>query len=241
MRMVSAHNKKASFPKRVVTVLIGVALLLFLIHLVLKYVSIVMFDQQHGFLFELSNRFDVNDENSVPQWFSQILFLFIGSSALLASYLQTDKSSKRFWLSIGVIGFLLSLDDVATLHEFSLQMIHNTYFLGSEPSFFTNAWWLLMPVVLCVAALLSLWAWRVLPRRTVLLLVLGGSVYIFGKILMDSVANDVADLFLESGIVQGVEKIFQYSGSSIVLYAILDYLSDHHSEVIQKAISQLKH
>lgn len=220
--------------------LIITSLIIFCIHLVLKFVSIVVFNEQHGFLFELSNRFDMNDENSVPQWFSQVIFLLIGVSALLAAYLQIKKAAKRLWLAIGVIGVLLSLDDVAALHEFILQSIHNTFFLDTKPTFFINAWWLILPVVLIVAGLLTWYAWRLLPRRTILLFIIGGSVFLVGKVVIDSIANNVSDLFLERGVAQGTEKVFQYIGISIFLYANLNYLEAYHSKKIQKAIAQLR-
>jgi hypothetical protein len=232
--------KAKTYPGKVLRTLVLTALVLFSVHVILKYVSIVMFEQKHGFLFELSNRFDVNDENSVPQWFSQIIFLLIGASAFLAARLQKVRSSRRLWLTIGIVGVVLSLDDVATLHEFILQSLHNTFFLDVSPTFLINAWWIFLPLVLVPAVFLAWWSWRVLPRRTVLLLVAGGVVFVAGKILMDSLANNVTDLFLESGLVQGVEKLFQYTGSSIVLYAVLDYLSAHHSTKIKKALAQLR-
>jgi len=215
-------------------------LIIFVFHVALKYLSIEVYDQQHGFLFELSNRFDVNDENSVPQWFSQIIFLLIGVSAFLAARFQTVKTSRRLWLAIGFIGLILSLDDVATLHEFVLQSIHNTYFLDISPNLFVNAWLILIPVVLVIAAILAWWNWTLLPRRTFMLLVLGGSIFIIGKVMMDSLANVVDDLFFESGITQGAEKFFQYIGSSIVLYANLQYIEEYHGGRVKKALSYLK-
>ena len=57
------------------------------------------------------------------------------------------------------------------------------------------------------------YSWKLLPRRMVILFVLGGSVFIIGKLLCDSFLNNVSDLFLEPGIVQGIDKVFQYVGS----------------------------
>lgn len=232
--------RSGEFSAKVFRALLLSATALFVIHLTLKFVSIVLFDEKHGFLFELSNRFDVNDENSVPQWFSQMLFLLIAATAFLASRLQTQKAAKKLWLVLAFVGAVLSLDDVATLHEFILQTIHNTYFLDTSPTFFINAWWLFLPVVMIICGFLAWTAWRVLPRRTTLLMVTGGLVFVLGKVIMDSIANSVGDLFLERGLIQGGEKLFQYSGSAIVVYANLDYLQKHHSKKITAALSRLK-
>ncbi len=232
--------KNKQFPEKTLYILLVITLVLFGIHLLLKYISIQIFNQEHAFLFELSNRFDVNDENSVPQWFSQLIFLFIAAGSFLSAYVQKTKAPRRLWTVIGVVGLLLSLDDVATLHEFTLQFLHITFFADAEATFFVNAWWLLLPIVLVIAGVLAWYGWKLLPRRTIITIVIGGTVFLAGKILMDSIANNVDDLFLERGLVQGIEKIFQYTGSSIVLYGILDYLRNHHGKKIKKAVRQLR-
>ena|GEM_PF-2018597 len=227
-------------PKRVLFALICISLLLFVIHVVLKYISIVVFDEKHGFLFELANRFDMNDESSVPQWFSHMLFLSVGISGFLAGYMQTKPAARKVWYSIGVLGVLLSIDDVATLHEFALQTIHNTFYLNEAPSFFINAWWLILPVLLVPAGLIAYWGWKHLPHKTIYILIAGGLVFVLGKILMDSLANDVTDFFINQGPIQGIEKLFQYLGLSVVLFAILKYLDENHSAKVKQALTQLR-
>ncbi len=214
--------------------------MLFVVHVVLKYVSIVIFDEKHGFLFELSNRFDVNDENSVPQWFSQMLFLLIGVTALLAGFMEKVRDTKKLWYILAVVGFVLSLDDVATLHEFILQSIHNTYLLDTQPTFLLSAWWVLLPLVLLGSGFLAWRAWTTLPRRTVMLMIAGGLLFVIGKTITDSFANNVSDLFMERGVVQGLEKVFQYTGSILVLFANLDYLERYRTKSITAAMNALK-
>lgn len=232
--------KLKAFPGRILIGFLITALILFCIHIGLKFISIVIFDEKNGFMFELSNRFDVNDENSVPQWFSQMIFLCIATSAALAGYLARIKIVRRLWYAMAILGLLLSVDDVATLHEFVLQAIHNIFFLNRESSFFLNAWWLFLPFALIPAVVLAWFSWKHLPRRTVALIILGGSVYVAGKITMDSLSNGVTGLFIDRGVIQGMEKIFQYSGSSIVLFAILDYLHLHHAAQIKSAVKRLR-
>ncbi len=233
-------KSKKSYSNRVFWYLIAATLAIFFVHTLLKYISVEIYNEQHGSLFELSARFDVNDENSAPQWFSQMLFLMIGVFSLFAAYLQDKKSNKYFWAVIGALGLLLSFDDVSTMHEFVLQNIHNTFFLDTSPTFLINAWLVILPFVLVIGAGLAYWGWQVLPRRTFVLLVVGGLVYVLGKIAMDSISNDVSDMFLDRGVMQGLEKVFQYTGSSIVLYAVIDYLETNYGNRIERAINHLK-
>lgn len=230
----------APLSRRIFKLLVLTALLLIIVHIVLKFVSIELFHERHGFLFELSNRFDGNDENSVPQWFSQFVFLLIAGGAGIAAYLQTVKNRRILWGVIAVLGLLLSLDDVATLHEFVLQTLHNTFFLDTTPSFVRNAWLLVLPAVLAAGVLIAWWASKALPRKTALWLIVGGAVYVIGKVFMDSLANLTDDRFLDAGIAQGLEKLFQYIGSVLVFYAVTVYLETYHGPAIARAMRQFK-
>lgn len=238
--MKAIKKDSSPYATKILFTLITGVFIIFLIHIALKFISVVIFKEQHGSFYELSARFDVNDENSVPQWFSQLLFLAVGLSSFLAAYLNTQRSARTFWSVVGSIGVILSLDDVATLHEYLLQNLHNTFFLDTKSSFFVNAWLLLLPFLLLIGAALAWWASRVLPRRTMVIIVIGGASYILGKIFMDSLANNVNDMFIDRGIMQGLEKLFQYGGISLVLYGVLDYLERQHGDAIQRAIRQLK-
>lgn len=225
---------------RMLYALLLAAITLIIAHITLKFVSIELFSNQHGFLFELSNRFDGNDENSVPQWFSQFMFLLIAGSSGLAAYLQSETSKRIMWGVFAVVALLLSIDDVATLHELLLQSLHNIFFVDTAPSFLRNAWLLLLPLILLIAGWLAWWAWKLLPRRTTWWLLVGGVVYVFGKILLDSLANLTDDLFLDAGIAQGLEKLFQYVGSVIIFYAIVSYLEVNYHKPLSRAVKELR-
>ncbi len=232
---------KKSQATRLLWALISVAVVIVLVHVVLKYVSVVLFNEQHGFFFEFSNRFDLNDENSVPQWYTQALFLAVSVSAFLAAYLADKKSDRWLWGLIAVIGLVMSIDDVATLHEFVLQSLHNTFFLDTAPSLVTNAWLLLLPLILGALVWLGFKAWRAFPRRTTILLLAGGAIFVIGAVLVDSFTNVLLPRsFAGQGVAGAVEGGLQILGTIIVLYAIVDYLEKYHSNAIAAALKQLK-
>lgn len=234
----SVPKKKAM---KILWLLLGLALAVITMHIVLKYISVVMYEEKHGFLFELSNRFDLNDENSVPQWITQALFLAMALGAGLAAYLAKKVSERRLWALIAVGGLLLSLDDVATLHEFILQSLHNTFFLDMPSTFFRNAWFVLLPFVLVAFVWLSVAVVRNLPRRTTIILIAGGMVYLCGAILIDSLANTVAERsFAGQGIYGGIEGGLQLIGSSLFLYGIVDYVEQRHGASIARALKRLR-
>lgn len=212
-----------------------------LTHILLKYVSVVMYNDKHGFFFELSNRFNLNDETSIPQWISHIYFLIIAGSAWLAGRLSADKNKKIVWYIIAGVGVLMSMDDAATLHEFALQSIHNTFFLDTSPSLLSNAWLVLLPFVLLVLGWLAYLVFKTLPMRTALLFTLGGTVFLVGAIFVDSLANTIPELdFLNQGVLAAIEGGVQLLGLSLIIYTIVEYLEQHHQKQLAKAWNSLK-
>lgn len=221
--------------------LLAISLALFVVHLGLKYISVVIYQEKHGSLFELSNRFDMNDESSVPQWFTLAGFLAIALGAFMAAFLAKRADVRRLWGAIAVIALLLSVDDVATLHEYVLQTLHNSLFLDTAPTFIRNAWFVLMPVVLLISGWLFVQAVRLLPRRTMLSLAIGSIIFLVGAVLFDSVANTLPPRsFAEQGIAAGIEGWLQLIGLSVLIYAICDYLEKQHGKTITGVLKQLK-
>lgn len=226
---------------KLLTVWIAVSLVLFFVHLAFKYVSVVGHQEQHMVIFELSNRFDMNDENSVPQWFTLVSFLTITVGAWLASRLSTGSAKRQLWALISLIALLLSIDDASAIHESALGILHLTFFDDLPATFTRNAWFLILPLVLIGCIWLLATAARLLPRRTTILLVAGGSVFLVGAILFDSVANMFpARSFAGQGVVAGMEGFLQMIGLSVLVYAIADYLETHHGRLLATALKKLK-
>lgn len=225
----------------ILKLLLTTCMALVLIHIVLKYVSVVVYNEQHGFLFELSNRFDMNDESSVPQWFSQALFLGIGALAGAAAYLAESQSVRRLWFFIAVIGVLLSADDVATLHEFVLQSLHNVFFADMASTLLHNTWLVILPFILFGLALLFYWAVRLLPRRTVVFMMTASVIFLFGAVGVDSLANTVPDRsFAGQGVLGAIEGGLQAAGISVFVFTVADYLERHHIATIRRALKSLR-
>ena len=232
---------KRSFAGRALLVLLGIAAVLLAAHGVTQYLNLEVYQEKQGQVFELSNRLDVDDEVSLPTWFSQFLLLAIGCSSLLVARLETKKSHKKAWRFIGIIGILSSIDEVASIHELVLQTAHLLYYGEVIPTAAMNAWWLLLPFILGAGLLLLRWLYHVLPRKTWWLFFFGGSMYVIGAAGFELLSNDfVKTSFMYQGIMTGVEEMFEMFGSMVVLYAVLKYLETHHSDKIRRALTALK-
>ncbi len=227
---------------RRITLYLGLAIAaMVIVHLILQYLNMDVFYQQNGPVYELSNRFDLDDESSVPTWFSQVLFLLISASAFLASIMESSLPRRNIWRLIALGTLIFSIDEIATLHEFTLQTVHVLFFGESSPTGLSNAWLLLLPFVLAIGLWLIWQIARHFPRKMIIQFALAGSVFIFGAVFVDILASTVArDTFLNQGIIVAVEETFELVASLIVLYAILRYIETENHAKLSKAWSQIK-
>lgn len=229
------------YSTKILVALISLALVLFCLHVGLKYVSVVGHNEKHAVLFELSARFDMNDENSVPQWFTATAFIGISLCSALAGYMSKKRSVRSLWLAVSIVALLLSLDDVATLHEFALQIMHIGLFGEQQASVLQNAWLIFIPFVLLGLIWLAYTSLKYLPKRTTVRILSGGIIYFVGAIVVDSLVNTVPDRsFAGQGVLSGIEGGLQLIGLYVFLYAVIDYLEINHGKAMRSALTRLR-
>lgn len=60
---------------------------------------------------------NINGEANLPAWWNSALLMTIGFGALAARAFETERPARRAWLTVAVAALLLSLDEIAGLHE----------------------------------------------------------------------------------------------------------------------------
>ena len=132
--------------------------------------------------------FDVREEVSVPTWFSTINLLV--SSCLLFCmfflYKNSGKSKNQYWLYLAILFLLLSVDEVAGLHN---KPGYLAWYIGLPHEIFRSHAWLpfgILFVILVGAALIPFL--RSIDFRLALLMVLSGLVFVSGTIGFEFVA-----------------------------------------------------
>jgi len=232
---------KKPIATKILFILLSIGFLLFLTHLVLQYLNIVIHYQQVGSIYELSNRFDLDDESSVPTWFSQALFLVLSVVAFFAAYLQTEKSKKFTWSVIGLIGLIFSIDEVASLHEYVLQLIHVQFFQDSTATAYDNAWLFVAPFLIVIFGWLVWVMSRSLPKRTVMLFALSGVLILTGAVFIDLLAVvEERETFLNQGVIVSLEELLEILGVIIAVYATVDFLERRHKQAISESLRALR-
>ncbi len=243
--MHSPHPEHTStdtpFARKVLFVLLGVILFSVAMHALLQSLNWYVYFQQNGQLYELSNRFDFDDESSVPTWIAQALFLAISATAFIAAYVQKFTAPRRLWVFIGTVSLLFSLDEVASLHEYALQTLHVVAYQDAKPTEYANAWLLVLPFLTLIAGWVTWKIWLHFPKKTLVLFVISGLVFISGAVLIDLFTSVVdRETFLHQGILVGIEETAELLGTSVALYAIIQYLESHYGQRFSAALKQLK-
>jgi hypothetical protein len=234
-------TSKKSFAFRLFVGLLVLTFFLFAVHLILQYLNLEVYDEKAGQFFELTNRFDLDDESSFPTWVSQFMLIIISLGAGLAAYIEKKVSVRRVWAIVSAVALLGSIDEVSTLHESILQAIHVLFFKDSDSSGLANAWVIITPVVLFIVAIFIYSAIKVLPNRTIKLFIYALVPYLLGSIVIDLLTvSDLATTgFFDQGLMVGIEEALEILGLSIGIYAVADYLETHHKKRITESINHL--
>src|SRR5215204_3994875 len=113
---------------------------------------------QEGYLQPL-RIFDVGEERSIPTWFESIQFLLCSillAVVAVASKQRNDRYSLH-WNVLSIIFLLLSLDEVASIHEAigqqSERLLHST--TGLTPSGAISFFWVVPGAVFVIIVLLA--------------------------------------------------------------------------------------
>jgi hypothetical protein len=199
-------------------------------HIVMQFFDIVLFSGNNLFVSEMTNRFDLDDESSIPTWASSVLLAGLSAGAFLIalSLPKNNKESSGWWI-IGFIAIIFSIDEIAGFHENALQFIHIGLFGWGEQSVSINAWWYLLPLLLTFLIFIGYILAKRLDSKTKRLLLIATIVYFGGSIALEAltsalVINEVS--FATTGILVAIEEGAELIGITIALYTTLVKLED---------------
>jgi hypothetical protein len=210
------------------------------IHLVLQYVNLQLFSEQNIIVFELTNRLDFSDEMSIPTWFAQFLFLVSSVCAFGIALLERSQATFRYWLFLSALLLAGSVNEVASIHESILQIIHLNYFGENPSTYLENAWIVVLPFIL-IAGLSSLYVvYQTLPFSVVKIVFIAAIVYFTGAVFVDIFDGVITErTFFEQGILAVLEEGLELIGISILLYGLLNYLEQVYGSRINSALTEL--
>ncbi len=172
----------------------------------------------------LRQLFDVDEEDALPTWFSAFL-LFIVSAILWFCGRRERASADRwavYWYILSVGFLLMSIDEVAGIHETLNSVIESHWAVGGGI--------LALVIGLCFVPFLLR-----LRRRTALLFVVAGVVYISGAVGIEILGQPMDADTLAYNLLTLVEEGLEMFGVILFLYGLLDHVHRQGANTVNKA------
>ncbi|WP_409332708.1 hypothetical protein [Trujillonella humicola] len=177
---------------------------------------------------QLLRLLDTDGEGNIPAWFSSALLLSIAAvSAGISSAAEPALSGGRWhWRVLAAIFAYLSMDELAQIHEETIPAVAE---LVPQEGVLTFGWVVIAAPLVLVFVLAYLPFLLRLPRRTALLLVAAGALYVGGALGMELVSGWIyseGDGFASPAYVWAttVEELGEMAGATLCLATLLAVL-----------------
>src|SRR5215204_4703976 len=246
----------AIYAKTIVRIIIIAVMLITLAGLAARF-AMYMWGQE-GYL-EALRIFDVGEERSIPTWFESIQFLLCSILLAVVAVAKKQRNDRYIlhWSVLSIILLLLSLDEVASIHEaigqLSEHLLHNT--TGFTPSGAITFFWVVPGAVFVFIVLLAYLRFLAdLPQSTRRLFLLAGAVFVLGALgfemlsaQVSSSPEGIANFFgmeralsqhsanalpkIMIGLQTCVEEMFEMLGLTAFIYALLAYIRSHIEDI----------
>jgi hypothetical protein len=234
------------YAKKIVRAMIIAVLLITLVSFVARVAMYIW--GVEGYLQPL-RIFDVGEERSIPMWFEALQFLLC--SILLAVIAVAKKRrSDRYslhWSVLSIILLLLSLDEVASIHEAigqqSERLLHSA--TGFTPGGAITFFWVVSGAIFVFIVLLAYLRFLAdLPRSTRRSFLFAGALFVLGVLGLEmlsaqvsSSSEGIANFFgsaipkIMTGLQTCVEEMFEMLGLTAFVYALLAYIRSYIEDI----------
>ena len=174
------------------------------------------------------DRFNMNEEISLPTWFASFLLLFVSVLMGAAGSAKTQgRSAARYWKVLAVIFLFLSIDEGSSFHEVLSDPMRALLNIQSGWLYYA---WVVPGAALAIAAIIYFFRfWRNLPASVRSLVGLASFLYLSGALGVELLGTYYAsaiggydfNYFLSVALEESLEKL----GLIILIYALIRYLA----------------
>ena len=176
----------------------------------------------------------VDGEANLPAWFASSLLL--GAAFLLggiASAHQRVGERAALWWLLSLVFVLLSLDEIAQLHELSIRPLREHFHASG---FLYYPW--IVPAGICASTLVIGYSGflTALQGRTRWLFLTAGAIYVLGALGVEALSGRQASLHGEQTglyhLIVTFEELLEMTGVAVFIYALLDYIGRRFSRLV---------
>jgi hypothetical protein len=246
----------AIYAKTIVRIIIIAVMLITLAGLAARF-AMYMWGVE-GYL-EALRIFDVGEERSIPTWFESIQFLLCSILLAVVAVAKKQRNDRYIlhWSVLSIILLLLSLDEVASIHEAigqqSERLLHSA--TGFTPGGAISFFWVVPGTIFVVIVLVAYLRFLAhLPRSTRRSFLLAGALFVLGALGLEmlsaqisSSSEGIANFFgmelglsrhsgsalpkIMIGLQTSVEEMFEMLGLTAFVYALLAYIRSYVEEI----------
>lgn len=177
------------------------------------------------------HRFSIMRDASLPTWTASVILLACAALLAIAGRVAVAAQSAHAekWRTLAVIFVLLSMDEVATMHELSGILIGRLVPSVAQLGGIFHYKWVLVALPLLVALTAYVVPWLfALPTRTRQLFIASAIVFVSGAMGVEMLNGLLDASTRENGIYYAlgttVEECMEFGGALLFLHALLDYL-----------------
>lgn len=210
---------------------------------VLSFIGILRY-WDHRFT-GIADTFDLGAELTVSSWYASLLHLI---ATLLCALITWDHTQRRVpttrqWGYLTIVFLLMSVDEVASLHDRLLPGIGNMMSNNRDGLFF-YAWVIPGIIIVIIFGLLYLPFFLKIPRKIGISLILGLSIFVIGAVGFEMLGGWVTSIDAESYVMimtlSLIEELLEMLGICIVIWGLAHYLRDYGTVRISVGMSGQK-
>ena len=248
------------YAKTIVRVLIIAVLFITLVSLAARF-ALYMWGEEE--LLQPLRIFDVGEERSIPTWFESVQFLLCSILLAVVAVVKKQRSDRYslHWSVLSVILLLLSLDEVASIHEAighqSENVLHNTTgFTPSGAIGFGRFWVVPGAAFAFIVLLVYLKFLAQLPQTTRRLFLFAGALFVLGALGIEMLSAQVVSSSegivnwvvsssgsminresasaipkIITGLQTSIEEMFEMLGLTVFIYALLAYIHSYVEDI----------
>jgi len=179
-------------------------------------------------LFGLVFMFSLGADGNIPTFYSSFALLFAGCLLLFIGYLVRKLQRTRwiYWLGLGGVFCFLAVDEMLELHERLIEPVRN---VTGVSGLLYYAWVIPYAFALLALGLLYLRFLLSLPRRTAVMFVISGTVFVTGAVGFEMLGGLFFQTFGSNTpgyvVLQTVEESMEMIGVVMFIYALVDYMA----------------
>src|SRR5215216_5658881 len=237
----------AIYAKTIVRIIIIAVMLITLAGLAARF-AMYMWGVE-GYL-EALRIFDVGEERSIPTWFESVQFLLCSILLAVVAVAKKQRNDRYIlhWSVLSIILLLLSLDEVASIHEaigqLSERLLHSA--TGFTPGGAISFFWVVPGTIFVIIVLLAYLRFLAhLPRTTRRMFLFAGALFVLGALGIEMLTAQVVSSSggivgrenasaiptILKGLQTSVEEMFEMLGLTAFIYALLAYIRSYVEEI----------